>query len=279
MRPAPRSVSGLRQRLNLIDEVHRRIYCPGVDRAQIFDIAHRRHPIAAPVGVERLRELVGWLNPPRWGRAVDLGCGEGEWLQELLLTRPGLTGVGVDHMLPTVAAERAAERGLSGRVTWIEADASAWNDGQFDLVLCVGASHAFGRLGDMLTAVRGHLRPGGRALIGDTIWEGTPSAPALAALDASRDDFADLAGLVRAVREHGFEPSYGYASTLAEWDDYEFSWTGSLVDWALREAPTIEDRDQALAAAREHRDAWLTGWRRQLGFATLVLHDVATAPS
>jgi hypothetical protein len=47
------------------------------------------------------------------------------------------------------------------------------------------------------------------------------------------------------------------------------------VDWALREAPTPDDRDQALAVAREHRDAWLGGWRRQLGFATLVLNDVS----
>lgn len=246
-----------------------------MDRSHIFDIAHLRHPIAAPVAPEQLRELVGWLSPPAGGRAVDLGCGEGEWLQELLLAQPRLSGVGIDHMLPASAAARAGQRGLADRVQWTEADAATWSDGLFDVVLCVGASHAFGRLEDMLAAVRRHLRPGGQALIGDTIWEGTPSAPALAALEASPDDFPDLAGLVRATREHGFEPSYGHTSTLAEWDEYEFSWTGSLVDWALRKAPTADDRAQALAVAREHRDAWLGGWRRQLGFATLVLHDVA----
>jgi trans-aconitate methyltransferase len=60
-----------------------------VNRSQIFDIAHLRHPIAAPVAPERLRDLVGWLSPPTGGRAVDLGCGEGEWLQELLSPSPG----------------------------------------------------------------------------------------------------------------------------------------------------------------------------------------------
>jgi len=249
-----------------------------VDRSQIFDIAHLRHPIAAPVAPGQLRKLVGWLSASPGGRAVDLGCGEGEWLQELLLAQPGLTGVGIDHMLPHTAAERTAHRGLGDRVRWIQTDAATWSDGLFDVVLCVGASHAFGRLEDMLTAVRRHLRPGGQALIGDTIWEGIPSASALTALDASPDDFPDLAGLVRATREHGFEPSYGHTSTLDEWDEYEFSWTGSLVDWAVREASTTEDRDQALAAAREHREGWLGGWRGQLGFATLVLHDVAIAP-
>jgi SAM-dependent methyltransferase len=247
-----------------------------VERSEIFDIAHRRHPIGAPVAPERLRELVGWLSPSDGARAVDLGCGEGEWLQELLLAYPGITGVGIDHMLPASAARRAEERTLSDRVRWIETDAATWDDGVFDVVLCVGASHAFGRLEDMLAAVRRRLRPGGQALVGDSIWEGSPSASALAALEVSADAYPDLVGFVRAVREHGFEPSYGHVSTVAEWDDYHFSWTGSLVDWAVREAPTTEDRDQALAAARGNRDAWLSGARGELGFATFVLHDIST---
>jgi SAM-dependent methyltransferase len=143
------------------------------------------------------------------------------------------------------------------------------------VVLCVGASHAFGRLDDMLAAVRRHLRPGGQALIGDSIWDRPPSAAALAALEVTADAYPDLAGLVRAVRHHGFEPSYGHVSTLSEWDDYQLSWTGSLVDWAVREAPTAADRDQVLAVAREHRDSWLSGARGELGFATFVVHDVA----
>lgn len=248
-----------------------------MDRSEIFDIAHRRHPIAAPVARERLRELVGWLSPGDGARVVDLGCGEGEWLQELLTAHPGTTGVGIDHMLPTSAARRAGERGLRDRVRWIETDAAAWDDGAFDVVLCVGASHAFGRLADMLAAVRRHLRPGGQALVGDSIWEGTPSAAALAALEVPADAYPELAGLVAAFRAHGFEPSFGHVSTLAEWDAYQLSWTGSVVDWAMREAPTVEDRDQALAVAREQRDAWIGGARRELGFATFVLHDTAVA--
>ncbi|MGO1315944.1 MAG: class I SAM-dependent methyltransferase [Cellulomonadaceae bacterium] len=243
--------------------------------SEIFDIAHLRHPIAAPVAPERLRELVGWLSPSSDARAVDLGCGEGEWLQELLLAHPQITGVGIDHMLPASAARRADNRKLGARVRWIETDAASWSDGLFDVVLCVGAGHAFGRLEDMLVAVRRHLRPGGQALIGDSIWQAPPSAAALAALEVSADAYPDLAGLVRAVRAHGFEPSFGHVSTLSEWDDYQFSWTGSLVDWAVREASTVEARDQALTVAREHRDAWLSGARRELGFATFVVHDVA----
>jgi hypothetical protein len=64
-------------------------------------------------------------------------------------------------------------------------------------------------------------------------------------------------------------------STREEWDDYEWSWTGSLTEWALRRAPGDAEREAALAAARTHRDGWLRGYRDQLGFATLVLQDLS----
>jgi SAM-dependent methyltransferase len=246
-----------------------------MDRSEIFDIAHRRHPIAAPVSPLSLQALLSWLQPTVGGRAVDLGCGEGEWLQELLLDQPEMTGVGVDHMLPSTAAQRSEQRQLTDRVNWVEADASAWRDGLFDVVLCVGASHAFGGLHEMLTAVRKHLRAGGQAIVGDSIWEGEPSAAALSALEVTADAYPQLAGLIEIMQQHGLEPSFIHVSTVGEWDDYEFCWSGSLVDWALREAPTAQDREQVLAVARDHRRDYLQGWRNQFGFVTAVLQDVS----
>ena len=247
-----------------------------MDRTEVSRIAHRRHPIAAPVAPDRVPELLSWLDPPPGGRAVDLGCGAGEWLQELLVAHEQLSGVGVDLAVPASAESSAARRGLGQRVRFEQADAATWRDGLFDVVLCVGASHAFGGLDATLIAMRSHLRSGGQAVFGDGIWEAQPSAATQEALQAGPDDFPDLAALVERVRGHGYEPSFGHVSTLEEWDDYEWSWTGSLIRWALRDAPTEHDREQALTAAREHRDDWLGGYRGQLGFCTLVLHDIAS---
>ena len=87
---------------------------------------------------------------------------------------------------------------------------------------------------------------------------GTPRRPAAAcALDATAEDFHDLAGLVALALKHGYEPVHGHVSTLEEWDEYEWSWTGSLTDWALDRGRDPGDREEALAAAAEHRDAWL----------------------
>ncbi len=245
-----------------------------MNRTEISEIAHRRHPLAAPVAAEQAQLLLSWLSPPPGGRAVDLGCGYGVWLLELVEQHSDLNAVGVDVALPTANQQRAQERGLEGRLQWAEADAASWHDGLFDVVLCVGASHAFGGLAGTLAALRRHLRPGGQALLGDTFWEAPPSRTAQQVLRAGPDDFPDLTGVLDSVREYGFEPGYGHISTLQEWDEYEWAWIGSLTHWALREAPDHEERQQALDAAREHRRAWLHGYRGQLGFATLVLHDI-----
>lgn len=88
-----------------------------------------------------------------------------------------------------------------------------------------------------------------------------------------------MAGFVAAAQEHEFEPGYGHVSTVQEWDDYEWCWTGSLAEWALRQAATAADRGHALEAARAHREAWLSGYRRQLGFVTVVLNDIRSDPA
>jgi len=250
-------------------------YQAPVDRRVISHIAHRRHPVAAPVDLGRVRELLGWLSPPGAGRVLDLGSGHGVWLVELLAARDDLTGIGVDLSLPDGLAQTARDRGVGARVVWEQADAAQWSGGAFDVVVCVGASHAFGDLRATLSAVRRRLRPGGQVLLGDTFWQAPPTPEALSALDAAADDFPDLTGFLRQVHEASFEPGFGHVSTLAEWDDYEWSWTGSLVDWALHDAATDAAREHALAAAREHRQQWLGGYRSVLGFATVVLHDLA----
>lgn len=246
-----------------------------MDRNLVSSVAHRWHPIAAPLSDSSVGTLIHRSGVRPGNRVLDLGCGLGAWPVRLLEDTAGTSAVGVDRSPAALAAARARSAHLGDRVQWIEADAAAWVGDRFDVVLCVGASHALGGLTGTLAAVRQHLVPGGRAIVGDGIWDVPPSARALAALDAGEDDFPDVAGFVAAAREQEFEPSYGHVSTLDEWDEYEWSWTGSLTQWALAEAPTSAERQEALRVAGEHRTAWLDGYRGVLGFATVVLHDVA----
>jgi SAM-dependent methyltransferase len=247
-----------------------------VDRDRISSVAHRWHPIAAPLSNSSVSTLIRRAGFRPGDRVLDLGCGQGAWLVCLLEQHPGVTAVGVDRSAAALATARVSSaHRLVDRVTWVEADAAAWRGDRFDVVLCVGASHVFGGLTGTLAALRQHLVPGGRVILGDTIWDVPPSPRALEALQAGAGDFTDVAGLLATGREQGFEPSYGHISTLAEWDEYEWSWTGSLTQWALAEATTADQRREVLRIAAEHRSAWLDGYRGELGFATVVFHDVA----
>jgi SAM-dependent methyltransferase len=242
-----------------------------VQRHEISHLAHAHHPVAAPLSDASVARLVERLDPRPGGRVLDLGCGQGAWTRALLGRRTDLSGVGVD-LHPGADPDELASA-LGGRAVLEQADATTWQGGVFDAVLAVGVSHVFGGPGGTLDAVRRHLAPGGRVLFGDAVWDTPPTDAALVALEATADEFPDLAGLVRLAGEHGHEVVHGHVSTLEEWDEYEWSWTGALADWALAPGRDPADRAEALLAARSHRDAWLGGYRAVLGFATLVLVD------
>ena len=183
------------------------------DHAELSHIAHTDHPIAVPLDDDSVGRLLARAVPPDAARALDLGCGGGEWLLRALATHSRLRADGIDiaeHALAR-ATQAAHDRGVADRFSTHQADAAGFvADGSFDLVISVGAAHVFG----------------------------------------------------------------GLLSTRAELDDYEWAWTGSLAAWAL-DHPDHPDRAQALAAATEHRDGWLRGYRECFGFVCLVLRPTS----
>ncbi|MEV4354057.1 class I SAM-dependent methyltransferase [Nonomuraea sp. NPDC049625] len=242
-----------------------------MERTLISSIAHRDHPIAAPITPGNLDRLLLRAALPEGARVLDLGCGEGEWSLRALELVPTATADGVDLSAEAVssASRAAAARGLSDRLRLHEMSAAEFSSEQpYDLVLCVGSTHAFQGLKGTMDAVARFVRPGGLALIGEGFWERTPAPEVVEAIGA----YPGLAGTVAAAESEGWLAVYGHVSTLAEWDEYEWSWTGTLARWAA--ANPGPDGDQALAVAREHRELWLNGYREALGFVTLLLQRV-----
>jgi SAM-dependent methyltransferase len=244
-----------------------------MDRRLLSTLAHQDHPVAAPLSDASVHRLLDRALPRGDERLLDLGCGEGTWLVRALSERPRTRAEGVDISPTALAKAREAvdAAGLGDRMTLHEQDATRFVSARtFDVVLNVGGTHAFGGLLPTLEATRAHLTPGGCALAGEGFWERKPSQAALSALDASVGEFADLASTVDRVTAEGWTPVYGHVSTLAEWDEYEWSWTGSLSRWAL-DNPGHPGSDAACEVAAAHRDGWLNGYRGMLGFVTLLL--------
>lgn len=259
-----------------------------MNRQTLSLLAHTDHPIAAPLDDESVHRLLRQAVPAASGasggpggpdggaRVLDLGCGQGEWLLRTLAQHPGATAEGVDTSAEALrrARERAEAAGVADRLTLHRTDAAEFApEHPFDLVLSVGATHAFGGMRGTLATARPHLARGGTVLVGDAYWMTEPSARAREMLG----EYRDLASTVDQVMADGWTPVYGHVSTRHELDDYEWCWTGSLSRWAL-DNPGHPDSGQALEAASGHRDGWLRDYRDSFGFVCLVLRRTVETP-
>jgi SAM-dependent methyltransferase len=240
-----------------------------MDRELIARLAHADHPVNSPLDDESVARLLRRTVGPGGERVLDLGCGEAAWLLRLLGSHADVTAEGVDTsaQLLAKARENAVEMGVGQRLVLHQQDAAEFASSRpFDVVLCVGATHAFGGLLPTLDAAAGHLAPGGRVLVGDAYWESEPTATARELLG----EYEDLATTVDRVVAHGWTPVYGHISTRRELDDFEWCWTGSLATWAL-EHPDDPDSAEVLAVASTHRSEWLRSYRDSFGFVSLIL--------
>jgi cyclopropane fatty-acyl-phospholipid synthase-like methyltransferase len=213
-------------------------------------------------------------------RVLDLGCGEAGWSVRALELHPDATADAVDTSSWSIqrAAAFAEAQEVAGRLRLYESDVndlSARPD--YDLVMCVGSTHAFGGLTNTLEAGASHLRPGGWLLVGDGFWETPPDQATLDTLGMHAGELLDLAGTVELVERSGWSVVHAHVSGREEWDDYEWSWCGSLAEWAL-DHPSDPDSPAALDASRDHRDGWLRGYRGVLGFVCLLLRQATTNP-
>ena len=177
-----------------------------MDRADWTVIAHAGIDLMNPVPVAKLDEVIDVLALPAGARVVDLGCGKGELLRRLA-NRYEIRGIGVDR---SPALLDQARRRAPGGVTYVVADLTAFATGTpFDLAASLGASVEGYRA--TLERLARRIHPGGLALLGEGYWRREPSEEYLAALEATRDEMPDYAGIFAAAAEHGLEPRYAAA--------------------------------------------------------------------
>jgi cyclopropane fatty-acyl-phospholipid synthase-like methyltransferase len=228
-------------------------------REELRSLSQARLSFDAPLSEDRAGGLVRGLPLAPGRHVLDLGCGHGELLLRIVAAHTAATGTGVDldRRLLDRARREAAVRALYERVEFVEADLTTFED-RGDVVLCIGAAHAWGGPTRALRVLRERVEPGGLLLFADGFWERPPGADA-------RRLFGELPvwdGLLQVARSTGFSVDEATRSTLDEWDAYEAGWRAGV---EAAEDPVL--RLAAVERERDYRDAY----RGVLGFAWLVL--------
>ena len=227
------------------------------------------HTIQNPMSPEKLDRLIEYLELRDGDRLVDVGSGKG-WLLHRIASRHAVRAVGLDPNAVFVAdaRRRLAETPLKGSVEIIEGPAQAYAapDDAFDVALCIGATFAFGGLGETAAWMARVTQPGGRIAIGEPFAK-QPFPPAVAKRWAEYD--RTLPELVEVIAAAGFAPTGVIASSEADWDHYESPhWRAGLA-W-LNANPGHPDAAAFRRRLDDERRAYLTEERDVFGWAIVV---------
>lgn len=227
----------------------------------------------SPVAPWRADRLVAALAGGSPATIVDIGCGWGELLLRLASVVLGAKCWGVDADTELLERGRAgaAERGLEGRVEFVEYQGREWTR-TADLVVCVGAAHVFGTSAQALEALASLVAPGGRLLFGDGFWERVPTEAELASMwpGTTASDQLLLPDLVDAAIGAGLRPVRIETVDRGEWEDFESGMQADKELWLL-DHPGSSQAERVREQADRNREWWLRGHRGLLGFAYVTL--------
>ena len=247
---------------------------PGVPCSGVTDHdgpgRYRHLAFNAPLSGARADGIAARLATAAPADALDIGCGWGELLLRVVERLPAAQGLGVDVDAELLQRGRdaARQRGIADRVRFENLRGDRVRQ-PADLVVCVGSSQVFGGAAAALESLWRLVRPGGRLLLGDGLWD--PRA----ATDRSlvwEDMLAlpDLGGLVDLAVVAGYRPLFVETSTVDELDAFESGFLADYEEWLMAN-PDHPDAGQVRAKADEHRNRWLHGYRAGFGFAYLTL--------
>jgi SAM-dependent methyltransferase len=231
-----------------------------------YSLLHFNAPLSSSRADAIARAIAG--DEPR--TVLDLGCGWGELLLRIVAACSTATGLGIDSDAELIARARAnAEaRGLTDRVEFIAAAAPTEHE-PADIVICVGADHAYGSQSDALKVLFDLVNPGGLLLFGSGFWEQAPTPGQAASVGLEPDSLSDLADLVDLAMSIGFRPLAIHTANRDEWEQFESGFLADREQWLRRHGGP--DAEEIRATADAHRTGWLRGYRGILGFAYLTL--------
>ncbi len=239
-----------------------------MDKARFSRIAHQRLPWSAPVSARTVEGLIEALDLAPESLALDIGCGRGRLLLDIV-ARHRCLGIGVDPDSIAIhfAREQAASRGLSALTTFLSCPADKFScEKEFDLCICVGASHACGGYRRTLEYMLEKASPSAFLLVGEGFWRRPPEPRYLEHISANSDELGSHLENLELAASLGLTPAWCAVTSDETWDDYEGLYRLTMLQY-LERNPDDQDSD----AFRRHSDRWYDGYLRwgrdTMGFA------------
>jgi cyclopropane fatty-acyl-phospholipid synthase-like methyltransferase len=236
-------------------------------------IAHSNLEICSPAPWPIYRELLSTRSLPERPEILDIGCGKGGILAKSIRLLNG-TGIGVELAeglghFPTLEARQLQ---ADGKLKFTFEDAGSFfekTDSTFDLIICIGSSHAVGGPEGFFRFARKHLRPQGQLLLGELVWKAKPDPAFLAFLECAEEDQMYSAQLSKLAQQNGLAVQASMACTDEDFEAYEQTLRKNVIDWCNY---NNDDPDAAKFAERsnswwEAREKWA---RHSLGFEILL---------
>ena len=243
-----------------------------MDTWKYYGITHRDAVFLNPMSERKFDELIGLLDLPPGGRALDIACGKAELLRRIS-RRYRASGVGVDISPYEVAAarKRNVEQGLDRRIEIVEGGGADYRGEpeSFDLTTCIGASWVWQGLAGTLEALKALTKPGGLIAVGEPYRLKEPDP-----------EYVETAGgfVANLVTHHenvklgqAAELTYLYAivSDQSDWDRY----TGlnkRAAELYAAESPDDPDVPELLARVRKDAETYLRWGRDTVGWAVYL---------
>lgn len=234
-----------------------------------FVVAEADHEIQNPTSKEKLLLLGRRLGLGPDSRVLDIASGRGG-PAVLLVSELGCTwhGIEISPDFHASAVRRAAEVGLSDRLTFELADAVTvtHEPESYDAALCLGASFVYGSLADTVEALAPAVRSGGHVVVGEPFWRRLPLPEDY---EERHEPWTTLDGTVRIFETSGIPVVSVISSAEDDWDRYETLHWQAVERWLCANA---DDPDAPEIRTRHERAKWsyLRHQREYLGWAILV---------
>jgi SAM-dependent methyltransferase len=233
----------------------------------------------APVSANKMSQVFETLALQANHSVLDVGCGCGEVLIRLH-ERFGISGRGIDVSNDCIeeACRRAEGRVNRDSVRFSKGDSKAVEiePGSLDLAICLGSTHAFGLGHEAYVAALQRLqhwvRPGGRILVAEPFMQ-LHASPEYRAMigDFPPDDRSHTANVLIG-RNLGLTPLGAWASSLDEWDEFEWAYQRTTERRAV-ERPEDKDAARNRDCRREWMEAYLRWGRETLGYGTYLFEN------